>query len=389
MIPIEEPHKNKTFPFSSLGFRPFFFAAGSSSVLLMLIWFFMYSLNMPLLQQTIAPQIWHAHEMIFAYTMAVIVGFLLTAVKNWTNIQTLHGKPLMLLLSLWLIARFLPFFSVPLILQAFIDSTFLLFAFLALATPIIKAKSWNNIGILSKVLLMALAHIVFYLGLLGILEHGVMWGLYGAFYLILALVFVMARRVVPFFIERSLGLNQPLNNPLWLDRSSLVLFIGYVIFDIYWPSDLVFAFAFILFCLHTLRLYHWHHKGLWSFPLLWSLYLAYSILVIAFGIKSLSYITTVSAFLSIHAFAFGIGLITLSMMSRVTLGHTGRDINQYPPALKIALFLILAGFIVRVIFPLFNTSFYSLWIISAQVLWCGAFFIFIWVYTPMFFKKRV
>ncbi len=389
MIQIEEPQKNNSFPFSSLAFRPFFFAAGISSVLLMLLWLLIYSFNMPLLQQKIAPQLWHAHEMVFAYTMAVIVGFLLTAVKNWTNVQTLHGKPLMLLLALWVCARFLPFFSMPLFVQAIIDSAFLVFASIAIGLPIIKAKSWSNIGILSKVILMALTHIVFYLGLLGILEHGVQWGLYGAFYMVLALVFVMARRVVPFFIERSLGLSKPLKNYAWLDTSSLILFVFYMVFDVYWVSDLIYPTAFALLVLHSTRLYHWYHKDIWSFPLLSSLYIAYSILIFAFALKTLSYFINISAFLSIHSFAFGIGFITLSMMSRVSLGHTGRDVNHYPPSLKIAFLLLALGFISRVIIPSYNTEFYSLWIISSQLLWVSAFLIFCFSYIPILFKPRL
>lgn len=389
MINIDEPTNSNRFPFSALAFRPFFFVAGLSSVALMFVWFLMYSFNMPLLQQSIAPQLWHAHEMVFAYTMAVIVGFLLTAVKNWTNIQTINGKPLMMLCFLWLVARFLPFFSIPLIYQAIIDSAFLIFAAIAIAIPIIKAKSWSNIGILSKIILMALAHIVFYLGLLGVLDNGVQWGLYGAFYMVLALIFVMARRVVPFFIEKSLGLQQPLNNYVWLDRLSLVLFVLYMLFDVYWPSNLIYVTAFSLLVLHSIRLVQWHHKNIWSQPLLWSLYLAYGSLVIAFALKFLSYWINMSAFLSIHAFAFGIGLITLGMMSRIILGHTGRNINSFPPALKIALWLMVFSFIFRIILPLINMQLYLTWIMISQILWSFAFIIFSFIYMPMLFKARV
>lgn len=389
MINIEEPKNRHTFAFSALGFRPFFFAAGVSSVLLMLAWFFIYSLNLPLLQQNIAPQIWHAHEMIFAYAMAVIVGFLLTAVKNWTNVQTLNGKPLMLLFALWLSARLLPFFDISLTIQAIIDTAFLVFASIALTIPIIKAKSWSNIGILSKIYLMAITHILFYLGLLGILDDGIRWGLYGAFYMILALVFVMARRVVPFFIERSLGLAKPLTNYVWLDRASLVLFVLYMVFDVFWISDLIYITALSLLLLHSIRLYHWYHKNIWHFPLLWSLYLAYVSIVSAFALKLFTYFANVSPYLSTHAFAIGIGLITLGMMSRVILGHTGRDINNFPSVIKIALFLMLLSFVTRILLPLINMENYLLWVSSSQLFWTGAFLIFCFAYIPMLFKARV
>jgi len=389
MIPIEGPKQNTPFPFFALGFRPFFFAAGLSSVLLMLLWLLIYSLNIPLLRQQIAPQLWHAHEMIFGYAMAVIVGFLLTSVKNWTQVQTLNGKPLILLFGLWLGARFLPFVDVPLYIQAIVDSSFLVFSAVAIGSPIIQAKSWSNIGILSKVVLMAITHILFYLGLLGILEQGVHWGLYGAFYMILALIFVMARRVIPFFIQRSLNLEKPLTNYAWLDIASLLLFVLYLIYDVFYPSNLVYVTALSLLILHSIRLYHWYHKGIWSQPLLWSLYLAYASLVFAFGLKLLSYFSIVSPFINIHSFAFGIGFITIGMMSRVSLGHTGRDINKHPKVLNLAFIALALGYVTRIILPLINIENYHLWIISSQLLWASAFLIFCFIYIPMLFKPRV
>jgi len=389
MIPIEEPKQQNSFPFLALGFRPFFFAAGLSSVSLMVLWFLIYSLNMPLLHQAIAPQLWHAHEMVFAYAMAVIVGFLLTSVKNWTQVQTINGLPLLLLFILWLSARFLPFLNIPLYIQAIVDSSFLVFSSIAIGIPIIKAKSWSNIGILSKVVLMAITHIVFYLGLLGILKDGVHWGLYGAFYMILALIFVMARRVVPFFIEKSLGLNKPLTNYVWLDNASLFLFVLYLIFDVFYPSNLVYVTAFSLLILHSIRLYHWYHKNIWSYPLLWSLYLAYTSLVLAFALKLLGYFIVISPYISIHSFAFGIGFITIGMMSRVILGHTGRNIHHFPKALNLAFIALVLGYFTRIVLPLINSELYPIWIIASQLLWGAAFLIFCFIYIPMLFKARV
>lgn len=264
--------------FLNLGFRPFFFGASVAAVLLMAMWFWFFQFNSQLINQ-IHSHYWHAHEMIFGYTVAVIVGFLLTAVKNWTGIQTINGPGLLILFLLWVSARLLPFIAhVPLLPKAIIDTSFLLFAAFFIVQPIIRSRLWKNLAIATKLMLIAMAHIVFYMGLLGILENGARWGLYGAFYLIIALIFVIARRVIPFFIERGVGSDKPLKNNIWIDRASMVLFIAYAGLEIFWPTRIVYIFAFLLFILHSIRLYNWYCSGIWRIPLLWSLYLAYAFL---------------------------------------------------------------------------------------------------------------
>ena len=339
------------------------------------------------------PVTWHAHEMIFGYAMAVIAGFLLAAVKNWTNIQTPHGLPLFLLFLLWVIARVAPFFgqSVSIEVIAILDNLFLVLLFISVALPIIKTKQWHNVAILSKLLLMLASNVVFYLGLMGVLADGIRWGLYSGLYLILALIFTMARRVVPLFIEKGVGYPVQVKNWKWLDISSLVLFLLFWIADILTPDSLLVALlAVILFLLHGLRMFGWHTKGIWQKPLLWVLYLAYGFIVIGFLLKAAVFAFGLSPYLAVHAFAIGgIGLMTIGMMSRVSLGHTGRSIAE-PPRLMTWVFLILiAGAVVRVFLPLLNQSQYMIWIFLSQVLWIISFSIFLFIYFPMLTRQRV
>ncbi len=388
MIRLEEHTNHSKFPFLNLGFRPFFFAAGLVAVLSMIIWYLMYQHQL-LSADFVLPQLWHAHEMIFAYAMAVIAGFLLTAVKNWTGIQTIHGLPLLLLFILWLLARLLPFVAhIPLPVLAVMDVSFLLLVCIFVMIPIIKARSWNNIGIVSKLFLMALAHTVYYLGVLGVLKQGIHWGLYAGFYLVLALIFVMARRVVPFFIEKGLGLQQPLTNYLWLDRASLVLFLLFAIAEIFYPGPSSFTLAGLLFILHSIRLYHWYHPQIWQKTLLWSLYLAYMFITSGFLLKAMSWIVPISYFIPVHAFALGIGMITISMMSRVSLGHTGRNVFDPPKALFWVFLIMAITFVIRVVLPLLLPEAYKMWIALSQILWVIAFSAFSYLYFPMLFKAR-
>ena len=393
MLNIEESPPTGRIALFFLGFRPFFLGAALFSVTTMSWWMAVYIFSWQSRPLNISPATWHAHEMIFGYTIAVIAGFLLTAVKNWTGIQTPHRGSLALLFLLWLVGRVLPYFSrtVPIELIAVLDNLFLGILFLVLALPVIRAKQWKQVGIMSKILLMLAGNVIFYLGVTGVVEKGVHWGLYSGLYLILSLIFVMGRRVIPFFIERGIDEPVQLTNRKWVDRSSLVLFIGFWITDVFVADpNLTAVLAGILFLLHAVRLKDWYTSAMWRKPLLWVLYLAYSFLVLGFLLKALIPVLGLSPFLAIHAFTVGgIGLITLGMMSRVALGHTGRDIKQPPATLSWIFSLLLAGAIVRVIFPLVSVNQYTLWIGCSQALWIAAFALFVLVYSPILLQPRI
>lgn len=173
----------------NIGFRIFFMAAGIFSIVSMFIWSAIFHFQLPLSIQTISSFQWHSHEMIYGYSIAVIAGFLLTAVKNWTGVQTLYGKPLILLFSLWAAARLLFVFATShLFIAAIFDVLFLVLLVFAVSYPIIKVKQWKQIGILSKLILLMICNILFYLGALNVLDNGVYWGIYGGLYLVIALI---------------------------------------------------------------------------------------------------------------------------------------------------------------------------------------------------------
>ncbi len=374
-------------PFLRSGFRVFFMAAGLASVVSMLLWGVFFHTS--ILTSHINSTIWHAHEMIFAYTMAVIVGFLLTAVKNWTGMQTLCGKPLLALFLLWVLARFLPFIpNKYLIFQAIIDVSFLLLAFVAITYPIVKTKQWQHISIVAKLLLMTIAHSLFYLGLLGIVEQGATWGLYLGFYLVLSLILMMTRRLIPFFIERGLGFDYELKNSKFLDLSSLILLVIFIPIEVFFNTPISAVLALVLLLIHSIRLMRWYHAKIWTKSLLWGLYVAYVFLILGFGFKGLSHFITLPPNLDIHSFAFGMGLITIGMMSRVSLGHTGNDVFNPPKKLNLIFILLSLSFVFRVIFPVLNMTYYHEWILIAQALWISAFMGFLLIYTPLFFKPR-
>jgi len=200
---------------------------------------------------------------------------------------------------------------------------------------------------------------------------------------------MMARRVIPFFIEKGVDESFTPTNKHWLDISSL--FLAYTLLKVMhlYPA-LATLLATILFLLHAYRLYGWHTRGIWKKPLVWSLYVGYIWLVIGFLMDALNYFFSFSPYLSLHAFAFGgIGMITVAMMARVALGHTGRNIVQPPKVLSWVFLILWLGVFIRVILPIYYTQSYTTLVGTAQVMWIVAFVLMAVTYLPILIKARI
>lgn len=393
MLQIEEKSGAPSFALFELGFRPFFAAAALFAVLAIGVWMAMYVFAVSWLPSEHGGVVWHAHEMVFGYAMAVVAGFLLTAVGNWTGVPGLRATPLVVLLGAWTVARVA--FFVPgdaaLGVAAVADTAFALGLIIAVTRPVVQVAQWKQLGLISKLFLVLLCNVAFYAGVLGYWEHATFPAIYAGLYVILALLFTMARRVVPFFIERGTGGTVAVRNRRWVDVGSLVLFLAWAVADIFFDApDLVGWLSLLLIAIHALRLYDWYVPGTFRAPLLWSLYLGYGFLVLGFLFKALSIWSDVPPTLAIHAFTFGgIGLMTLGMMARVSLGHTGRNVFDPPGTVTPLFALLLVGALVRVIVPLIDPVHYLWWIGISQVLWILAFGGFLLVYLPMLTGPRV
>ena len=380
-------------PILRLGFRPFFLLASIFAIVAMIIWTASYSFSVEFYFSGLSPNMWHAHEMIFGYAMAVVAGFLLTAIKNWTGEEVLRGKPLALLLILWLVARLLPLsgLMVPIEILAAVDVAFLFFLSIVCLLPVLKVKQYKQAGIISKLLLLMVCNVFFYLGVMGFLAEGIQWGLYSAIYMIIALVLVMLRRVMPMFIKNGIDGEVELKNRAWVDHSSLVFLLCLWLVDVFTNFSQVAAIlAVVLAVLHAIRLAGWYTHKVWSKPLVWILVVAYSFIIMGFALTAAKVYFSISPFLSIHAFTVGgIGLITIGMMSRVSLGHTARNVFEPPVAVFWSLLILTLAAVIRVIFPFFNMELYVYWVGISQLLWIVAFAIFVYVYAPMFLSARV
>ena len=390
---IADPSTPRGSAWLRLGFRPFFLAAGGYAVISMLIWYAAYVHGWSFPFAGLAPVTWHGHEMIYGYSLAVVAGFLLTAVRNWTGIPTLSGMPLFLLFLFWLLARLFILLggSGFLVATASFDLLFLAVLSAAIAVPIIRARQWHNIAIVGKIVLLLASNLVFFLGVAGKLEQGVYWGLYSGLYIIIALIFTLSRRVLPSFIEKGVGYPVELRNSKRVDIASLALFVGFWIADMVRPNSVgVAVFAASLFFLHLWRLLGWYTAGIWKKPLLWVLYLAYAATIAGFALKAAAYFNGISPYLGLHAFAVGgVGLMTLGMMTRVSLGHTGRNVFEPPRLLFWVFILLFAALITRVALPMLFQQHYGAWVALSQWLWLSAFLIYLIGYFPILSQPRV
>ena len=370
----------------ALGFRPFFLAAGVYAVLLMGLWLAVFKGSMGI--GTLPPPIWHGHEMLFGFAVAVIAGFLLTAAQNWTGIPMPSGRPLAALFLLWLAGRvgfLLP--GLPAGLVALVDLSFLPLLALALALPIHKAKQLHNYPFPILLLALTAANALVHLQALGWTSTARL-GLYLATYVVVAIMVVMGGRVIASFTDNKLGTRARRWN--LIERLVLPITLGALLAALIAPESLVTVLLTAAAAIvHATRLTGWYTRKYWAVPLLWILHLGYAWITLGFVLLALSAAGMGAAAVSaLHAFtAGGIGVLTLGMMARVSLGHTGR-LLEAAPVMTLAFVAINLAALIRVVLPLFFPATYAMGMAIAGLVWMAAFGVFVVVYAPKLLRPR-
>ncbi|MGD8590612.1 MAG: NnrS family protein [Chromatiales bacterium] len=371
-----------------MGFRPFFAAAVLAAVLLMGLWLGIWS-GWLVAPGYYGPVGWHAHEMLFGYSGAVIAGFLLTAVRNWTGLPTPTGTNLALLTLVWLTGRILPFIpGIPAWPLTLIDLSFLPLLSLAIYRPLMRAANRLNRVFLPLLAAMALANLLVHLHSLDLL-HTAGKGSDLMLNLILILLILISGRVMPFFTEKAIAGAAP---RLHKRREQWVfgLIIAWSLADLLFPNTwLLSLLASGVAMAQAWRLYDWHHPKVWRLPILWVLYSGLIWIIIGFVLKVLSIHGLYSPTLALHALTAGaIGIMTLGMMARVALGHTGRDLKP-PYPVEVSFILINVAVILRVFAAAVAPGFYTLWIQLSGMLWIFCFCLFAFYYLPFLCKSRI
>jgi uncharacterized protein involved in response to NO len=377
-------------PIFSLGFRPFFLAGAGFAAIAVAVWAVWLYGRLPGAQPVGGMLSWHRHEMPFGFAAAIIAGFLLTAVPNWTGRPGLNGWPLIGLLLVWLVARLAWLLPIPAVALIALQIPFLPLLAWVLGRDLVTAGKRDNYPILLVVALLATTQAMTLWGIstddVGLQRNGVL----AAVWLIGALMTVIGGRVIPFFIQR--GLNRPAAKPAHplptriLLASSLLAAVAFAggFNDV--PRVWLAALFLLIGGLHLLRLWRWHDRGIWRVPLLWSLYLAYAWLAIATLAMALWHLGVLpQQSLATHSLAVGgIGGLILAMIARVSLGHTGR-LLQPSKAIVVGFFLLWMASVCRVLLVPFSGSGLAL----SALFWCAAFALFLVCYSGILFKPRV
>lgn len=373
-------------PFA-LGFRPMFLLAGLAGLLLMAIWLLQLAGIIPATVHY-PGHYWHSHEMLFGYTAAVIIGFLLTASKNWTGIQTLHGRWLAGLGLLWLVGRILPFLPVSGWLVAIVDLAFLLLAGIAVGYPVVKTRQYRNLVFTPIVLGLWIANLCMQLQFLGIATTAEL-GSRLATGLVTLLMVIMGTRVIPFFIERGTGGKNRQMKALDI-IGNLSVAVWLIAWVAYGDDPLSGSLAGISALLLMIRWAGWHIPDLWRAPLLWILYLGFLFIPLGFTLRLLASLGWYTPGLATHAFTAGaIGCLTLGMMARVALGHTGRPL-QHNGLILGSFLLIVPSAVIRLLAGTQQfAEHYSTMLYLSGGFWIAAFLLFVINYFPVLVMARV
>lgn len=374
-------------PFLGRGFRPFFLLAACYAVLGLLLWagFFAGAFNAP--GALSDPVLWHAHEMIYGFVMAVVAGFLLTAVSNWTGGAPVRHGRLFFLVFLWLAGRIAVYVeSLPFTVTALADCVFILVLAVMLAIPLLRTRNIRNfifLGILSG---LFATNTLFYV------TKEVTY-LHVALFIILAMISLVAGRIVPAFTVAALrfeGMQVRQRDQPWIDRLSfisMILLIFIVAFSGI-SSTATGIFAATAAACNLLRLRHYHVLQALKRPMLWILHAGYGWLVLGLGLLSFSCFGYGQVTIALHALTVGsIGSMCIGMMCRVTLGHTGRNIIARLPTV-FAFVAMQAAAMFRTAGPVLLPEEYTNWVIASSLLWSISFFLYLLSYAPMLVKPR-
>jgi len=379
-------------PLLALGFRPFYLFAALFAIIAVPAWLLSFAAGMPLgdYQQGMA---WHSHEMIFGFAPAIIAGFLLTAVRNWTGRPTPTGMPLAGLVLLWLVARVL-ILTGPVNAAALIDILFLPALGVAVAIPIWRSRNVRNYKILGVLTVLTLANVYYHAASLGLIPTGfARVSMTAALDALAILIAIVGGRVIPAFIGNAVRGSNPRHV-----RSVEVVSVGALIVILVagvvkpWiaVSNNAWLVLFIVAALgQGIRLLLWQPFRARGNPLLWMLPIAYAWLPISLVFRALGVLNIVPVSTSFHALTIGaITSLMIAMMMRSALGHTGRPLAAGRTEIITFVLLQIAA-VVRVLASSVVAISYRDAMIVSGSLWTLAFVVFLFRYWPILTQPRV
>lgn len=372
----------------AMGFRIFFLLGALAALVLVPLWMAVYAFGVTL-PAGVQPMSWHAHETLFGFVAAIMAGFLLTAPGTWTGRPMPKGATLGGLAMLWLAGRVFPFFPgcIPGWLLLVVDASFLptvgWLVFRAL-----RGLPGQRHNLVFPLLLagMTTANVLAHLQLRN--RWGVAVGTEVMLYLVLTLISLLGGRVIPGFTQGQFPRGSTRLHPV-LDRWSVGLLLALMVVDVGGaPPRWVAGISLLAAGAHAARLSGWFTREVLGAPFLWVLHLGYGWMIVGLVMKAGALVGVCPPMLFRHAFTAGtIGGVILGMITRITLGHTGRPM-RLPRFMTTAFVLINLAALLRVIVPWINPAHTVLWLNLSAAAWTGAYGLFLWREGPLLWRPR-
>ncbi len=374
-------------PLLRLGFRPFYLCAALLAALAVPIWIAMFFGQLSL-EPAVPSVLWHAHEMLFGFATAVIVGFLLTAGKAWTGLATPRGPFLGTLVTLWLAARVAAVIA-PYSVYAVLDGVFLPVVAAIFLALMLRARNRRNLPLAGMLILLSVSNFAFHLAVSQRIPVSPLDALHAGLALIVMIECVIAGRVIPAFtMSATPGLK--LTTKPMLERVTLLLTaLGLALWVFAPPGWATLAALACAAGLHAHRQWQWHPLLTRGRPMLWILHAAYAWIPLGLGLLALAQVALVPVSAGLHALAVGAtGGLIIGMITRTARGHTGRPLKASGPEVM-AYALVMLAAVLRVLLPLASPDLLPVSLLSATLAWTAAFTIYLVIYTPWLMRTRL
>jgi uncharacterized protein involved in response to NO len=382
-VPLRRSHSGPAL--LANGFRPFFLLGSIYAGLAILVWLPLFYGEITL-TSAFAPRDWHVHEMLYGYLPAVITGFLFTAIPNWTGRLPIQGTPLLVLVVVWIAGRLCVTFSAETgwLVALVVDAGFLALVAAAAAREIVAGSNWKNLNVVVLVLLLLAGNVAFHLEahFHGAADTGIRAGIA----VVVLLISLIGGRIIPSFTRNWLVRENPGRLPVPFGRFDIIVVAVGALALASWVVDstshltgAALAFAGLL---HLIRLGRWAGNRTAGERLVLILHLGYAFVPLGFLLNAASAFAIVPAGAGIHAWMVGAaGTMTLAVMSRATLGHTGQSLvaSWTTQAIYAAVIVAALSRICAVLEPDHSEVLLHL----AAFAWAGAFFGFAIAFGPL------
>lgn len=373
-------------PLLRLGFRPFYLLAAAFAALAIPVWLLRYYGLLPKLVHVDLG--WHAHEMVFGFAVAVIIGFLYTAGRNWTGLWTPRRGPLAAIALLWLAGRIAMVLAQPMFAAA-VDLLFLPVAAVPLYRVLRQADNKRNLFLIALLLVLALCNLGFHAARLGWLQISPLQPVHAGILVIAIIETAIGGRVIPHFTASAVRGARPVINER-RDRITLIMTAGTALaWALALPAPFIAGIAAAAAMAQLTRLAGWKPLCTLRNPLLWILHASYAWLVLGLILIAMSALGLASASAAFHVLAIGAmsGLI-MGMITRTALGHTGRPLHAGHGETVMYL-LIQVGVASRLLAAVGPAGLRDAGLLLSAACWTMAFLMYAVIYGPYLFHARI